>query len=552
MEQSPHQEYRDALAHKIRAERAAGNEDKAKDILEEQKNTSMYADAKDELRNSPEVLSSRKEALERILEQQKQVILNLEAALERSQKETIATTQEEVEDKESSKKGFENQLLKSQEVISVAGHNFTELETDAKSKFQLMNTFEKDTPEHVTAKQDWKDAVKKVEAFETLFGVQPDTSKENSKNSLQQDYEKFVDTGEVSPDIVSGIAMKIKNQESLTLQEQAIHNAKSSDIEAILKSEQAKEESIQSEQNSDSQINKIPGLDLEVTENEHGAPVVYFDGAKESDFDIPLQGAESESVTAEQESNNKQTSKEVLNNIIASARKSLIWMRSKNSAWTTPSMIAREERKINDANEKLKNGNLEQYEDKKTVGAALVAASERRDSLQKKSPQRASWWNRHGKRLLGAAALASLLLFTAKKCESHTAPDDEDTIEVITDSQSMCEYIESTDGYSQVYQKALRNNPDIAQKIGINPDDPIALKQAMENMKVINQTTGEEIRFTEAAIGSEVEFNVDTTGKVTALVHMDTSSNATPERYVQDSFGKTTVINNTVANPFNL
>ena len=55
-------------------------------------------------------------------------------------------------------------------------------------------------------------------------------------------FNRFIDTGEVSTDVVNNIAEKIKNNQQLTPQEESIRRAYSEDVEAILKQEQTKKQ----------------------------------------------------------------------------------------------------------------------------------------------------------------------------------------------------------------------------------------------------------------------------------------------------------------------
>lgn len=93
--------------------------------------------------------------------------------------------------------------------------------------------------------------VKTEEGFENIANrkaverrrkEQKDKKKAPKKSGEVTDdvFNRFVDTGEVSTDVVNNIAEKIKNNQQLSPQEESIRQAYSEDVEAILKQEQTK------------------------------------------------------------------------------------------------------------------------------------------------------------------------------------------------------------------------------------------------------------------------------------------------------------------------
>jgi hypothetical protein len=195
-------------------------------------------------------------------------------------------------------------------------------------------------------------------------------------------------------------------------------------------------------------------------------------------------------------------------------------------------------------------------------------AAERGDKLQEKSPRRSSWLKRNGKYIFVGSLLAGLLYLGPKSSETEEVSDKETIEQTITsDQEVVCGTIEVNDGESQVLKKALESNPEFAQKVGIDPNDPEALRQAMVNLNVIDLETGEEFRLTSETIGGQIDFQTDNKGKLVAFYrlnpdnpdHLDTVrytlgknepgtyQGGVKGEYIEDSFGNKTAIDDTTA-----
>jgi len=541
---TPNKNYRDSLAAKINQERAAEENTKASEILQEQQSTILYTDAKEEHRNSPEVKLSRNEHGKNLIEQKKAEIAAIEAAINISENKTPAQTQEQVDDKNESREGFKKQIKESEDKMRQADKDKDETAWNAanEERKNLLGESQKSLTEQEVKTTGDKESENKDILRENILQNSSVEFKNMSNSELMDAYKKNKEMLDVLGTLAAASHVEMTNVMEDTLIERGL-------IEGPINGNIQED----TDQQNAPAINELE--DLNNNENNQ----------EESLNESALKALDDVEVENKDQSIEKMA---VLSAIIASAEKSLDWMKGKNSPWSTPSMIAREERKIRNAESGRKNENLEDKESKKTAGGALAMAAERGDKLQEKSPRRSSWLKRNGKYIFVGSLLAGLLYLGPKSSETEEVSDKETIEQTITsDQEVVCGTIEVNDGESQVLKKALESNPEFAQKVGIDPNDPEALRQAMVNLNVIDLETGEEFRLTSETIGGQIDFQTDNKGKLVAFYrlnpdnpdHLDTVrytlgknepgtyQGGVKGEYIEDSFGNKTAIDDTTA-----
>jgi hypothetical protein len=590
---TPNKNYRDSLAAKINQERAAEENTKASEILQEQQSTILYTDAKEEHRNSPEVKLSRNEHGKNLIEQKKAEIAAIEAAINISENKTPAQTQEQVDDKNESREGFKKQIKESEDKMRQADKDKDETawntanqeRKDVNDKFKNYESAQADRNLIKQIKES-EDKMRQADKDkdETAWNAANEERKnllgESQKSLTEQEVKTTGDKESENKDILrenilQNSSVEFKNMSNSELMDAYKKNKEMLDVLGTLAAASHVEMTNVME---DTLIERgliegpINGNIQEDTDQQNAPAINELEdlnnnenNQEESLNESALKALDDVEVENKDQSIEKTT---VLSAIAASAKKSLDWMKGKNSPWSTPSMIAREERKIRNAESGRKNENLEDKESKKTAGGALAMAAERGDKLQEKSPRRSSWLKRNGKYIFVGSLLAGLLYLGPKSSETEEVSDKETIEQTITsDQEVVCGTIEVNDGESQVLKKALESNPEFAQKVGIDPNDPEALRQAMVNLNVIDLETGEEFRLTSETIGGQIDFQTDNKGKLVAFYrlnpdnpdHLDTVrytlgknepgtyQGGVKGEYIEDSFGNKTTIDDTTA-----
>ena len=549
--------------------------------------------------NTPEEQPLTGEQKQNLVEQKKAEMLALQGAIDTLENKTPAQTQDQVNNKNQSAEGFKHEIKKIEDKMRQADKDKDESawESADKERKDLANTiknYERDQADLNLKKQikeiedkkrqadkdkdesAWESADKELK--DLLDKQQQDIPLENSIPEPKPKETKKNDI--LRETILQNSSVEFKNMSNSELMDAYKENKKMLDVLGTLAAASHVEMTNVME---DTLIERglLEGpinANTQETRDQQNAPIINELEDLNNNEKGQDQSVNKSALDVLEELENKDNKKSAekitaLSAIVASAKKSLDWMRGKNSPWSTPSMIAREERKIRNAESSLENGNLQDKEDKKTAGGALAMAAERGSRLKEKSSQRGSWLNRHWKKIAAGTALLGLFAIGPKSCESTVVPDNE-TIEktVTTDQEIVCGTIEVNDGASQVLKKALESHPEFAQKVGIDPNNPEALKQAMVDLNIMDLETGKEFRFNREVIGSQIDFQADAKGKIMAFYRLnpnnpdhldivrsstDTKIPVTPAagvkgEYITDSFGNKTLIDDTTANPFNL
>jgi hypothetical protein len=244
-----------------------------------------------------------------------------------------------------------------------------------------------------------------------------------------------------------------------------------------------------------------------------------------------------------------------LNLIKKSAEKSLEWMKGKNSAFSTESMIHREESKIKLANKQLKEMKAQLgSEDKKTAEQlGLIAAineslGENKKEENKKTKRAfGGFFKKHRKKiaLAGLIGLTALLLKSdisfGKRAEVQPLDLKAKGIERVDVEMPSPEIQEVnigkesnnlegvtffaeepiSSGYSQALRNAFENNHAIADKLGVpQNNDPQFYEQLMKDMGIISQKEF-ELRFGNTG---KIQFGLDRDNQLVARVFADPSN----------------------------
>ena len=335
--------------------------------------------------NTPEEQPLTGEQKQNLVEQKKAEMLALQGAIDTLENKTPAQTQDQVNNKNQSAEGFKHEIKKIEDKMRQADKDKDESawESADKERKDLANTiknYERDQADLNLKKQikeiedkkrqadkhkdesAWESADKELK--DLLDKQQQDIPLENSIPEPKPKETKKNDI--LRETILQNSSVEFKNMSNSELMDAYKENKKMLDVLGTLAAASHVEMTNVME---DTLIERglLEGrisANTQETRDQQNAPIINELEDLNNNEKGQDQSVNKSALDVLEELENKDNKKSAekitaLSAIIASAEKSLDWMRGKNSPWSTPSMIAREDRKIRNAEMSLKNGNLE-------------------------------------------------------------------------------------------------------------------------------------------------------------------------------------------------